>query len=69
MEAVLIAKHVPAKQRQAIMVAAADNLAERLRKGETHRIKVYDKDAPSQSPARAPSRDPQRARERQAPSR
>ncbi len=64
LEAVLVAKHVPGKQREAVMAAAAENLAQRLRNGETHRIKVYDKDAPTQRSIPAPTREPQRARER-----
>ena len=64
LEAILVAKRVPEKQREAVMAAAAENLAQRIRNGETHRIKVYDKDAPSHRPAPAPAREPQRARER-----
>ena len=64
LEAILVAKRVPVKQREAVMAAAAENLAQRLRNGETHRVKVYDKDAPSQRPTPAPAREPQRARER-----
>ena len=66
LEAILVAKRVPEKQREAVMAAAAENLAQRIRNGETHRIKVYDKDAPSHrpAPAPAPAREPQRARER-----
>ena len=69
LEAVLIAKHVPAKQREAIMVAAADNLAERLRNGETHRVKVYDRTAPTPLTRVVPTPEMQRPRERPAPSR
>ena len=63
LEAVLIAKQVPEKQRVAVMAAAAEKLARRLRKGESHRVKIYDRSAPSQRPVPAPTRDPQRARE------
>jgi len=69
LEAVLIAKNVPERQRQAVMAAAAENLASRIRNGETHRVKVYDKSAPSQQPVRTPVREVQRERERGAPSR
>jgi len=69
LEAVLIAKHVPAKQREAIMVAAADDLAERLRNGETHRVKVYDRTAPTPLTRVVPTPEMQRPRERPAPSR
>ncbi|MEO6746097.1 MAG: LPD7 domain-containing protein [Caldimonas sp.] len=50
LEAVLIAKNVPERQREAVMTAAAENLAERLRQGQTLRVKVYDKAAPQQRP-------------------
>ena len=69
LEAVLIAKHVPARQREAIMVAAADNLAERLRNGETHRVKVYDRTAPTPLTRVVPTPEMQRPRERPAPTR
>jgi hypothetical protein len=69
LEAVLIAKHVPDRQRAAVMAAAAENLAKRIRNGETHRVKVYDRSAPSQRPQVAPTRDVQRARERGGPTR
>ena len=51
------------------MAAAEANLAERLRKGETHRVKVYDHSSPSQRPVVAPTRDVHRNRERPAPTR
>lgn len=69
LEAVLIAKNVPEPQRDAVMAAAAENLAVRVRNGETHRVKIYDRSAPSHAQAVAPSRDVQRDRERGAPSR
>ena len=47
-EAVLVAQRVPEKRREAIMAAAADNLARRLAAGEVHKVKVYDKAAPQQ---------------------
>ena len=67
LEAVLVAKRVPEKQRQAVMTAAAENLAERLREGQTVRVKVYDKAAPSQRPVVMPTPEVQRSRERAAP--
>lgn len=70
-EAVLVDKKVPAKQREAIMHAAAEQLAQRARDGQTPRVKVYDKSAPSQHkmvpPTPAPAQQPQRSRERAAP--
>jgi hypothetical protein len=68
LEAVLIAKHVPARQRQAVMAAAAENLAARLQQGEVHKIKVFDKTAPTQREVARPPREVQRPRER-APAR
>ncbi|MCK7497167.1 MAG: DUF1173 domain-containing protein [Comamonadaceae bacterium] len=48
LEALLVDRNVPAKQRAAVMAAAEQNLAQRVRNGETHRVKVYDRQAPSQ---------------------
>ena len=70
LDAVLVAKRVPTKQRDAVMKAAAENLAQRMRNGQTHKVKVYDKSAPSQRPSvTPPTRDMQRSSERAAPSR
>jgi hypothetical protein len=66
-EAVLVAKKVPEKQREAVMAAATEKLAQRLRDGQAPRIKVYDKAAPSQRPAAVPTPELQRSRERAAP--
>jgi hypothetical protein len=63
-EAVLVAQRVPVKRREAIMTAAADNLAKRLAAGEVHKVKVYDKAAPEQQPVVRPAPEQQRARER-----
>jgi hypothetical protein len=63
---VLVAQRVPEKRREAIMAAAADNLARRLAAGEVHKVKVYDKAAPQQQPAVRPAPEQQRARERTA---
>ena len=67
LEAVLVAKRVPEKQREAVMAAAAENLAQRLREGQTLKVKVFDKAAPSQRPAIVPTPEAQRSRERAAP--
>jgi hypothetical protein len=66
-EAVLVAKNVPEKQRAAVMAAAADQLAQRIRDGQAPRVKVYDKAAPSQRPSIVPTPDIQRSRDRAAP--
>ena len=68
-EAVLVAKGVPERQREAVMVAAAEKLEQRIRAGQTPKVKVYDPAAPSQRPAPAPTLDKQRTRERAAPTR
>ena len=66
-EAVLVAKQVPEAQREAVMAAATEKLAQRLRDGQALKVKVYDKTAPSQRPAMVPVREVQRTRERSAP--
>ncbi|HEY8708124.1 MAG TPA: hypothetical protein VIM34_09015, partial [Burkholderiaceae bacterium] len=69
LEAVLVAKGVPAKQREAVMTAAAENLAQRLREGQTVKVKVFDRAAPSQRPVVVATPEVQRTRERAAPTR
>jgi hypothetical protein len=66
-EAVLVAKGVPEKQRAAVMAAATEKLAQRIRDGQAPKVKVYDKAAPSQRPAVMPTPEVQRTRERAAP--
>ncbi len=66
-EAVLVAKRVPEKQREAVMAAATEKLAQRLREGQSLKVKVYDKEAPSQRPGVVPTPEVQRSRERVAP--
>jgi len=68
-EAVLVAKGVPDKQREAVMAAATEKLAQRLRDGQSVKVKVYDKAAPSRRPAVVPTPEVQRSRERAAPAR
>ena len=66
-EAVLVAKGVPERQRAAVMAAATEKLAQRIRDGQAPRVKVYDKAAPSQRPIVVPTPEVQRARERAVP--
>jgi len=66
-EAVLVARRVPDKQREAVMAAATEKLAQRLRDGHAPKVKVYDKAAPSQRPVVMPVPEVQRTRERAAP--
>lgn len=68
-EAVLVAKGVPDKQREAVMAAATEKLAQRERDGQTFKVKVFDKTAPSQRPTMVPTAEVQRTRERAAPRR
>jgi hypothetical protein len=65
-EAVLVAQRVPEKRREAILAAAADNLAKRLAAGEIHKVKIYDRSAPRQQPVVRPAPEQQRARDRTA---
>jgi hypothetical protein len=66
-EAVLIAKRVPDAQRQAVIAAATEQLAQRLREGQSIKVKVYDKAAPSQPQVPVPTPELQRGRERASP--
>ena len=66
-EAVLVDRKVPPKQREAVMAAAAEKLGQRIRDGQAPKVKVYDKAAPSQRPVPAPLPEQQRSRERAAP--
>ena len=66
-DAVLVAKKVPEKQRAAVMAAATEKLAQRIRDGQVPKVKVYDKAAPSQRPVVVPTPEMQRSRDRAAP--
>ena len=66
-EAVLLAQRVPEARREAVMAAAAEQLAQRLREGRAPQVKVFDKAAPSQRPAVVTTPEPQRSRDRAAP--
>jgi hypothetical protein len=68
-EAVLVAKNVPEKQREAVMAAATDKLTQRPRESQAPKVKVYDKSAPPQRPVTVPTPEVQRTRERAAPGR
>jgi hypothetical protein len=67
LEAVLVAKGIGEGRRAQVMAEAAENLAARMRNGEQHRVKVYDRAAPRRQPAIAPTRATGRERERTAP--
>lgn len=66
-EAILVARRVPQARREAVMTAAAQQLAQRTRQGEPLKVRVYDKTAPSHRSAVVPQPERQRGRERQAP--
>ena len=66
-EAVLVAKKVPEKQRAAVIAAATEKLAQRIRDGQAPRVKVYDKAAPSQRPVVMQTPELQLTRDRAAP--
>ena len=66
-EAILVARRVPQKQRDAVMAAATEKLAQRLRDDQVPKVKVYDKASPSQRPAVVQVPEVQRTRERAAP--
>ena len=68
-EAILVANRVPEKRREAIMAAAAEKLVQRIREGQSPKVKLYDKNAPSQRPVVAPQQEQQRTHERAAPAR
>lgn len=68
-EAVLVAKGVPERQREAVMVAAAEKLEQRIRAGLAPKVRVYDPAAPSPRSVVTPTQDKQRTRDRAAPTR
>ena len=69
LEAVLLAQGVPSKQRDAVMAAAAENLTRRLSRGEVHKVKIFDRNAPAPRAPVTQSREIQRAQERASPAR
>ena len=68
-EAILVAKKVPETRRLAVMAAASEKLAERVRSGLAPKVKIYDKSAPSPRPMAVPVTEQQRSRERAEPAR
>ncbi len=66
-EAILVANRVPEKRREAIMVTAAEKLAQRIRNGQVPKVKIYDKAAPSQRTVAVPTPERQRSRDRATP--
>jgi len=66
-DAVLVAQGVPEKKREAVMAAATEKLAQRMREGLTPKVKIYDKAAPSQRQTNVPTPEAQRTRDRAVP--
>jgi len=67
-EAILVAKGVPEAKRAAVLEAANEKLAQRLRAGITPKVKLYDKAAEPQRTPTAQVPQQARARDRAAPS-
>jgi hypothetical protein len=63
LDAVLVAQRVTEPKREAIMAAAAEQLNRRLANGEVHKVRVYDKSAPSRRSVTPTIPEPQRNRE------
>lgn len=66
-EAILIAKRVPEAQRNAVLIAATEKLAQRSRAGQEVRVKIYDKAAEPQRAPVAPTPEQSRSRDRTVP--
>lgn len=66
-EAILVAKGVPEAKRAAVLEAANEKLAQRLRAGITPKVKIYDKAAEPQRTPTMPAPEQARARDRAAP--
>jgi hypothetical protein len=67
-EAILVAKRVPEAQRNAVLAAATEKLAQRTRAGLDAKVKVYDKAASPQRAPVAPTPEQSRSRDRTVPS-
>ena len=67
-EALLVAQNVSKEQRDAVMAAAAERLAELKRQGVTPRLKIYDRAAPAH-PIVTPLSEAHRSPERALPAR
>ena len=66
-DAMLIAKGVPDKKREAVMTAVSENLAQRLRSGKAPVVKIYARSASVQRPVSVATPEAQRPRERAHP--
>ena len=68
-EAILVAKGVEAPRREAVMKAATEQLAQRIRAGQAVAVKVFDKTAASHRAVPVVRPEPNRHRDRPAPQR
>jgi hypothetical protein len=68
-EAILVAKGVEAPRREAVMKAATEQLAQRIRAGQAVAVKVFDKTAASHRAVPVARPEPSRHRDRPAPQR
>lgn len=68
-EAILVAKGVEAPRREAVMKAATEQLAQRIRAGQAVAVKVFDKTAASHRTVPVARPEPSRNRDRTAPQR
>jgi len=68
-EAILVAKGVEAPRREAVMKAATEQLAQRIRAGQAVAVKVFDKTAASHRAVPVARPEPTRQRDRPAPQR
>jgi len=53
-DAILLARRVPQARRRAVLDAATEQLAQRLREGRVPVVRIYDRNAPSRSSVMAP---------------
>jgi hypothetical protein len=68
-EAVLVARRSPEKQRAAIMASAAEQLPQRIREGREPMVKIFDRTAPQRGPEARPAPEMHQAREAIGPER
>ena len=69
LEAVLVDRKVPTKQREIVMAAAAESLIRRTRNGESQQVKIYDASAAARRSKVTPQRVAHRMQERVGPAR
>lgn len=65
-EALLVAKGVPEQKREAVLAAATEQLAQAKQNGQTAKVRVLDKSAPSHRPVPALIHAPEQQRQQAA---